>query len=41
VPDQFTAGVDLEEDRRRFEVTPRGTILITPDMLGQNIHSLE
>jgi hypothetical protein len=29
------------EDRRRFEVTAQGTILITPDMLGQNIHCLE
>lgn len=41
VPDRFTAGVKPEEDRRRFEVTAQGTILITPDMLGQNIHSLE
>jgi glucose-1-phosphate adenylyltransferase len=41
VPDGFTAGVDPAEDRRRFEVTAQGTILITPDMLGQNIHCLE
>ena len=41
VPDGFTAGVDPVEDRRRFEVTAQGTILITPDMLGQNIHCLE
>jgi glucose-1-phosphate adenylyltransferase len=40
IPDGFTAGVDPEEDRRRFEVTERGTILITPEMLGQNVHSL-
>jgi glucose-1-phosphate adenylyltransferase len=41
VPDGFTAGVDLEQDRRRFEVTDRGTVLITPEMLGQNVHSLD
>lgn len=40
IPDGFTAGVDPEEDRRRFEVTERGTILITPEMLGQNVHDL-
>lgn len=41
VPDGFTAGVDPEQDRQRFEVTDRGTILITPEMLGQNVHSLD
>ncbi|MET0535085.1 MAG: glucose-1-phosphate adenylyltransferase [Steroidobacter sp.] len=41
VPDGFTAGVDPERDRHRFEVTDRGTILITPEMLGQNVHSLD
>jgi glucose-1-phosphate adenylyltransferase len=38
LPDGFQAGVDLEEDRKRFEVTERGTVLITPEMLGQHIH---
>lgn len=41
LPDGFTAGVDAEVDRRRFEVTDRGTILITPEMLGQNVHSFD
>jgi glucose-1-phosphate adenylyltransferase len=41
IPDGFTAGVDPEEDRRHFEVTERGTILITPEMLGQNVHDLD
>lgn len=35
VPDGFTAGLDRDQDRRRFEVTDRGTILITPGMLGE------
>jgi glucose-1-phosphate adenylyltransferase len=38
IPDHFKAGVNLEEDRKRFEVTERGTVLITPEMLGQYIH---
>jgi glucose-1-phosphate adenylyltransferase len=40
IPDGFSAGVDKEEDSRRFEVTDKGTVLITSEMLGQNIHSL-
>jgi glucose-1-phosphate adenylyltransferase len=31
-------GVDLEEDRRRFHVTPGGITLVTPEMLGQIVH---
>lgn len=41
IPDGFSAGVDPEADRRRFEVTEQGTILMTPEMLGQNVHSLD
>jgi len=33
VPDGTRIGVDLEADRRRFEVTERGVVLVTPDML--------
>lgn len=40
IPDGLTAGLNLEEDSRRFEVTDKGTVLITPEMLGQFIHSL-
>lgn len=40
LPDGFAAGVDHERDRERFEVTDRGTILITPEMLGQHVHSI-
>ncbi|MBK1734162.1 glucose-1-phosphate adenylyltransferase [Halorhodospira abdelmalekii] len=31
-------GEDPVEDARRFHVTPSGVVLITPDMLGQEIH---
>ncbi len=33
VPDGTRIGVDLAADRRRFEVTERGVVLVTPDML--------
>lgn len=31
-------GEDLEEDAKRFHVSPNGVVLVTPDMLGQHIH---
>jgi glucose-1-phosphate adenylyltransferase len=34
--DGMTVGVDAEADRKRFNVTPNGITLVTPDMLGQN-----
>ena len=33
VPDGTQIGFDAEEDRRRFEVTDNGVVLVTPDML--------
>lgn len=41
IPDGFTAGVDREQDCQRFEVTGQGTILITPEMLGQPVTGVE
>ena len=35
IPDGLIIGVDPEEDRKRFHVSPNGVTLITPDMLGQ------
>ncbi len=35
IPSDMKIGVDLEEDRRRFHVSPGGVVLVTPDMLGQ------
>jgi glucose-1-phosphate adenylyltransferase len=40
IPEGMTIGVDLEKDRKRFFVTDRGTVLVTPDMLGQDVHGL-
>ena len=38
LPDGFRAGYDRDEDSARFHVTREGTLLITPEMLGQPIH---
>jgi glucose-1-phosphate adenylyltransferase len=38
IPAGLRAGVDPEEDRRRFHVTERGVTLIIPEMLGQKVH---
>ena len=40
VPDGFAVGFDPEEDRRRFHVTKSGITLVTPEMLGQQVHQL-
>jgi len=34
LPDGLQAGLDPEQDRKRFNVTERGIVLITPEMLG-------
>jgi glucose-1-phosphate adenylyltransferase len=33
-------GFDPEEDRKRFHVSEGGVTLVTPAMLGQQIHHL-
>jgi glucose-1-phosphate adenylyltransferase len=40
IADGFTAGFDRAEDETRFHVTEQGTVLITPEMLGQEFHDL-
>ncbi len=39
IPAGMKIGVDPEEDRRRFHVTDRGITLVTPEMLGQVVHT--
>jgi len=39
IPDGLVVGVNPEEDRKHFHVTSNGITLITPDMLGQKVHS--
>ncbi len=40
IPPGLRAGIDPEEDRKRFHVSEKGITLITPAMLGQNLRHL-
>jgi glucose-1-phosphate adenylyltransferase len=40
LPDGLEVGVDPVLDRQRFFVTDRGVTLVTPEMLGQDMHHL-
>jgi len=38
LPPGTKIGVDPIEDRKRFHVTEKGIVLVTPEMLGQRVH---
>ncbi len=38
IPDGMHIGLDQEQDKKRFHVSPNGIVLVTPEMLGQSIH---
>jgi glucose-1-phosphate adenylyltransferase len=38
IPEGLTVGFDSLEDSKRFYVTDNGVTLITPEMLGQQVH---
>ncbi len=38
IPEGLQIGVNPEEDSKRFHVSEKGITLVTPDMLGQNLH---
>ncbi len=40
IPPGLRAGIDPDEDRKRFHVTDKGITLITPAMLGQRLRQL-
>jgi glucose-1-phosphate adenylyltransferase len=40
IPPGLRAGIDPEEDRKRFHVTDKGITLITPGMLGEKLRHL-
>lgn len=40
IPEGLTVGVNREEDAKRFYVSEKGITLITPDMLGQQVHRI-
>ena len=40
IPDGLSIGFDIGQDHTRFHVTERGVTLVTPEMLGQQVHHL-
>ncbi|MDQ2695254.1 MAG: glucose-1-phosphate adenylyltransferase [Pseudomonadota bacterium] len=38
IPQGMVIGEDPEEDAKRFRVTAKGVVLVTPEMLGQSLH---
>jgi glucose-1-phosphate adenylyltransferase len=40
IPPGMVIGEDLAEDRKRFEVSPGGVVLVTPEMLNQPLHHI-
>jgi glucose-1-phosphate adenylyltransferase len=40
IPAGMCIGYDVEEDRRRFHVSEGGVTLVTPEMLGQQVHHI-
>jgi len=41
LPEGLSVGFDREQDAKRFHVSPEGITLVTPDMLGQSLHTGE
>ena len=38
IPDGTIIGEDRAQDRQRFDITPGGVVVVTPEMLGQELH---
>ncbi len=38
IPPKTVIGEDPKADSERFHVTPGGVVLVTPEMLGQELH---
>ena len=38
IPDDTTIGYELESDGKQYYISPKGRVLVTPDMLGQQVH---
>jgi glucose-1-phosphate adenylyltransferase len=38
IPEGMQIGVNHDEDRKRFHVSEKGVVLVTPDMLGHSLH---
>lgn len=40
IPPHTTIGYNLEEDRQKFYVSPQGVVLVSPEMLGQELYKV-
>jgi len=40
IPDGTEIGVNPAEDKKRFRLSPKGVVLVTPDMLDQELHRI-
>jgi glucose-1-phosphate adenylyltransferase len=40
IPDDMQIGVDLKADAKQFYVSEKGVVLVTPDMLGQDLYRI-
>ena len=40
IPEGMTIGYDIAADRQRFHVSEKGIALVTPEMLGQQVHHI-
>jgi len=40
IPDGMVIGENIDDDKARFRVTEKGIVLVTPDMLRQDIHQI-
>lgn len=38
IADGMQIGINPEEDKKRFYISPNGIVLVTPEMLGHNMH---
>ena len=38
IPDGLVVGEDRDADRQRFDISPDGVVVISPEMLGQELH---
>ncbi len=41
IPEGTKIGFDLKEDAKRFHVSEKGIVLVTPDMLGQDLYRVK
>ncbi|MEO6024151.1 MAG: glucose-1-phosphate adenylyltransferase, partial [Burkholderiales bacterium] len=40
IPEGLTVGYDVENDKKRFQVSDKGVTLVTAEMLGQRVHHI-